>query len=227
MTPGTDERPQMSVEDFEELVRRAPETVRNRLEFYGGRLRLKHGPIDVEDFEELARVAPETVTLELINGKLEVKPVPDQLHGAIVMWLLRQCMQQRPELALYPEQGLRVPTYRNGRARADGALAPLDHFIDQEGEWASPEGVLMAVEVTSHDNDTDRRDRLEKGRAYAYVGIPVYLLIDRDNDTLVVHSAPQNGVYQNRRPYHYGSTVRLPSPVAITLETEKLKDYVT
>lgn len=225
MTPGTAERPQMSVEEFEELVRRAPETVRNKLEFYGGRLHVKHGPIDVEDFEELARVAPETVTLELINGKLGVKPVPDHLHGAIVMWLLRQCMQQRPELALYPEQGLKVPTYRKGRARPDGTLAPLDHFIVQDGEWASPEGVLMTVEVTSHDSDTDRRDRQEKGRAYSYVGIPVFLLVDRDNDTLVVHSLPQDGVYQKRRSYHYGSTVRLPSPVAITLETEKLKDY--
>ncbi|MEU5579507.1 Uma2 family endonuclease [Streptomyces huasconensis] len=224
MTPGTDERPQMSVEDFEELARRAPETV--SLEFLGGRVSVKHGPIDVEDFEELARVAPETITLELINGKLEVKPVPDGDHGEIIMWLLRQCMMQRPELALYPEQGLRIDTYRKGCIKPDGALAPVGYFAGQD-EWASPEGVLMTVEVTSGDRDTERRDRQEKPRAYAYAGIPVYLLIDRDNDTLVVHSAPQNGVYQNRRPYHYGSTVRLPSPVAITLETEKLKDYVT
>ncbi|WPO72976.1 MULTISPECIES: Uma2 family endonuclease [unclassified Streptomyces] len=224
MTPGTDERPQMSVEEFEELARRAPETV--SLEFLGGRVSVKHGPICVEDFEELARVAPETVTLELINGKLEVKPVPDGDHGEIIMWLLRQCMMQRPELALYPEQGLRIDTYRKGCIKPDGALAPVGYFAGQD-EWASPEGVLMTVEVTSGDRDTERRDRQEKPRAYAYAGIPVYLLIDRDNDTVVVHSAPQNGVYQNRRPYHYGSTVRLPSPVAITLETEKLKDYVT
>ncbi|MFP3992907.1 Uma2 family endonuclease, partial [Streptomyces sp. E11-3] len=148
MTPGTAERPQMPIEDFEELARRAPETV--TLEFLGGKLCLRDGPIDVGDFEELARKAPETVTLELINGKLEVKPVPDMPHGAIVMWLLRECMQHRPELALYPEQGLAVPTYRKGRARADAALAPLDHFIQQEGEWASPRGVLMVVEVTSY-----------------------------------------------------------------------------
>ncbi|MET9093127.1 hypothetical protein ABZX72_13640 [Streptomyces cyaneofuscatus] len=31
----------------------------------------------VQDFEALARVCPETVTLELINGKLEVKRVRD------------------------------------------------------------------------------------------------------------------------------------------------------
>lgn len=222
MTPGTDERPQMSVEEFEELARRAPETV--ILEFWDGRVHVKHGPISVDDFEELARVAPETVTLELINGKLEVKPVPDGDHGSIIMWVLRQCMIQRPELALHPEQGLRIDTYRKGCIKPDGALTAIDYFAGQD-EWASPDGVLMTVEVTSKDRDADRRDRQEKPHAYAYAGIPVYLLVDRDHDTVVVYSSPENGVYQNRRPYHYGSTVRIPAPVAITLETEKLKDY--
>ncbi|MCL7380234.1 Uma2 family endonuclease [Streptomyces sp. 35G-GA-8] len=181
--------------------------------------------MSVEDFEELARKAPETVLLEFINGKLEVKPLPDQLHGAIAMWLLRQCMQQRPELALYPEQGLKVETYRNGRARADGALAPLDHFVGQVGEWAGPDGVLMTVEVTSHDHDTDRRDRIEKRDGYAAADIPVYLLIDRDAEELVLYADPRKGKYQTRTTHPYGSTVKLPDPVGITLETEKLKDY--
>ncbi|MER8067482.1 Uma2 family endonuclease [Streptomyces sp. NPDC094034] len=181
--------------------------------------------MSVEDFEELARKAPETVLLEFINGKLEVKPVPDQLHGAIAMWLLRQCMQQRPELALHPAQGLLTETYRNGRARADGALAPLDHFVDQDGEWASPDGVLMTVEVTSHDHDTDRRDRTEKRDGYAAADIPVYLLIDRDAEEMVLYTDPRKGKYQTRTTRPYGATVKLPHPVSITLETEKLKDY--
>ncbi|GAB2812229.1 hypothetical protein GCM10027073_50500 [Streptomyces chlorus] len=74
MTRDTAERPQMSVEDFEELVRRAPREIRNRLEFLGGRLRIRHGPLDVDEFEELAEAAPETVRLEYINGKLKCSP---------------------------------------------------------------------------------------------------------------------------------------------------------
>ncbi|GAA3372738.1 Uma2 family endonuclease [Streptomyces sannanensis] len=223
MTPSPVDHAQMSVEEFEELARRAPETV--TLEFINGKLKVKYGPIQVEDFEELARKAPETVTLELINGKLKVKPVPDGDHGEIVMWLLRQCMQLRPELALYPEQGLVIPTYRAGRAKPDGALAPVDYFAGQ-GEWAHPTGVLMAVEVTSYDSDTDRRDRIEKGAGYAAAGIPVFLLVDRRDCTLHVHSEPENGTYQQQPSYKYGDTVPLPAPVDITLDTEKLKDYV-
>ena len=147
MTPSSAERSQMTVEEFEELARRAPENLRNKLEFLNGELCLKDGSVEVEDFEELAEAAPETVTLELIDGKLEVKPVPDGDHGEIVMWLLRQCMQQRPELGLYPEQGLLIDGYRAGRAKPDGALAPIGTFAGQ-GEWAAPDHVLMTAEVT-------------------------------------------------------------------------------
>ncbi|MFD3379950.1 MULTISPECIES: Uma2 family endonuclease [unclassified Streptomyces] len=222
MTFGT-RRPQMSMEDFEELASKAPENV--RLEFLDGRLYVKGDHIEVEDFEELARRAPEGVKLELIDGKLEVKPLPDNRHRAIVMWLIRLFLQLRPELALYPEQDLKIGTYRKGHASADGALAPLDHFIAQEDDWADPKGILMVVEVTSHDRDTNRRDRIDKVRGYAEAGIPIYLLIDRDNDTVVVYSGPKNGRYQQSPSYPYGTVVDLPAPVNITLETEKLKDY--
>jgi Uma2 family endonuclease len=178
----------------------------------------------VEDFEQLAHTAPETVTLELINGKLEVKPVPDGDHGEIIMWLLMQCMQQRPELALYPEQGLKTDRYRKGRARPDGALAPRGYFVGQ-GEWTDPDGVLMTVEVTSHDGDTNRRDRVEKCDGYAAAGIPVYLLVDRDECTVTVHAEPEGGKYRSRTTRPYGAVVELPEPVGITLETEKLKYY--
>ncbi|MFB7498139.1 Uma2 family endonuclease [Streptomyces sp. NPDC056161] len=224
MTPDTADRPQMSVEDFEELVRRAPRELRNRLEFLGGRLCIRHGPLDVEEFEELAAAAPETVRLEYINGKVEVKAVPDGNHGEIFMWLLRQCMQHRPELNLMPERGVKAEAYRKGRARTDGFLAPVGHFRSH-GEWSAPDGALMAVEITSHDRDTDQRDRIDKPIGYAAAEIPVYLLIDRDNNTIVVYSEPKVGRYQQTQSYPWGTTVELPAPVSITLDTEELKEY--
>lgn len=191
MTPSTDGRPQMSVEDFEEIERHAPETVR----------------------------------LEFINGRLGVKAMPDGNYGEILMWLLRQCMAHRPDLNLMPERGLKVEKYRKGRARTDAALAPRGYFKG-DGEWSpTGPGVLMAVEITSHDADTDRRDRVEKPVGYAEAGIPVYLLIDRDDGTLTVYSEPKDGTYQESPSYPYGTAVALPHPVGITLDTEELKDY--
>lgn len=178
----------------------------------------------VEEFEELARHAPESARLEFLHGKIGVKPMPDGNHGQIVAWLNKRCMQHRPELYLFPEQGLKVEAYRKGRARPDGALAPDEYFVGK-GEWSDPDGVLMAVEVTSHDRDADQRDRVEKPDGYAAAGIPVYLLVDRDLDSVTVYADPEGGVYRSVTTRAFGSVIELPDPVGITLETEKLKDF--
>ncbi|AOR37259.1 hypothetical protein BFF78_23410 [Streptomyces fodineus] len=190
----------------------------------GGRLCIRHGPLDVEEFEELAAAAPETVRLEYVNGKVVVKAMPDGSHTSIFMWLLRQCMQQRPDLDLAPERGVKAEAYRKGRAITDGFLAPVDHFRGH-GNWSDTDGALMAVEITSHDRDTDQRDRIDKPVGYAAAGIPVYLLIDRDSSTVSVYSEPKDGRYLQCSTRRWGATVELPPPVSITLDTEKLKDY--
>ncbi|MFI6346606.1 Uma2 family endonuclease [Streptomyces sp. NPDC050560] len=181
-----------------------------------------------EEFDELTRIlarSTEGIRLELIDGKIRSRVVPDGDHARIIQWLLRLCIQHRPELFLHPEQGLKVQTYRSGRARPDAVLAGSEAFVGQ-GEWAAPEGALMAVEVTSYDADTDERDRVQKPRAYAETGIPVYLLIDRDTCEVTVHSEPDGVRYESVRRVPFGKPVDLPEPVGITLDTERLKEWV-
>ncbi|MBE4767975.1 MULTISPECIES: Uma2 family endonuclease [Streptomyces] len=185
----------------------------------------EHRPqMSVEEFEELERHAPEMVRLEFIRGKVQVKPVTDGNHDHIVAWLQRLCMQHRPELWLYGDRGMKVEEYRKGRARPDGLLAPFG-FPMGHGDWSDTEGVLMVVEVTSHDSDTHQRDRVEKPDGYAAAGIPVYLLIDRDDCSVVVFNQPEGGRYRHEEKFAFGATVKLPDPVNISLDTEHLKEY--
>lgn len=181
-----------------------------------------------EEFETVARTAArevEGLRFEFINGKLGVKAAPDGDHGTIIVWLSRICMQSRPELWFYGEQGIKIQRYRNGRARPDGVLV-LTASLAGHGEWAEPDPVLMVVEVTSYDTDTDARDRHEKPRGYAETGIPVYLLIDRDTCEVTVHSEPDGSRYENVRTVPFGKDLELPEPVGITLPTEPLKEWV-
>ncbi|MEU1706138.1 Uma2 family endonuclease [Streptomyces sp. NPDC005706] len=185
--------------------------------------------LSVDMFERISEFAEredDTVRFEFIDGRIGLRKVTNGNHGAITMWLIRQCMRARPELDLNPLQGLKVESYRKGRARPDGVLAPVDHFVGQ-GDWAEPRGVLMTVEITSYDSDTHSRDRVEKPCAYAEVGIPVYLLIDRDNESIVVHSDPdpEDG-YRDIHVVKFGGRVALPAPVGIELDTEELKQYL-
>jgi Uma2 family endonuclease len=181
-----------------------------------------------EEFEAAARALTrevEGLRAEFIHGKMGVKPVPDGDHERIIQWLTRICMQHRPELWLSTGQGLRIETYRKGHARPDGTLAGSEAFVGA-GEWADPEPVLMALEITSYDTDTDRRDRVEKPRAYAETGIPVYLLIDRDTCEIKVHSEPDGVRYEHVLTVPFGKVVTLPDPIGITLDTEPLKGWV-
>ncbi|MEU6373453.1 Uma2 family endonuclease [Streptomyces sp. NPDC046909] len=186
--------------------------------------------LSVDVFDRIAEFAAredETVSFEFIGGRIGVKKVTNGSHGEIAMWLVFQCKLARPDLTLYTtNQGLRVEAYRNGRARPDALLAPVGYFNGQ-GDWARPEGVLMAVEITSYDSDTHNRDRVEKPRAYAEAGIPVYLLIDRDNLSILVHSDPdlEDG-YRDIHVVKLGGQVALPDPVGIDLDTEELKQFV-
>ncbi|KUM75827.1 Uma2 family endonuclease [Streptomyces griseorubiginosus] len=180
--------------------------------------------MSVEEFEQLERHAPETVWLEFIKGKVQVKPVPDGNHSEIYMWLLERCMQLRPDLRLHPERGLKTEACRRGRARADGVLVPKGS-LKGRGEWSEADGVLMAVEITSHDSDTNRRDRVGKPDGYAAAGIPVYLLIDRDERAVVVFNQPEDGRYRHEEKLPFGATVELPEPVSITLDTGPLKEF--
>ncbi|MDJ0461945.1 Uma2 family endonuclease [Streptomyces sp. H27-C3] len=181
-----------------------------------------------DEFEELARHAirtNEALWLEFVDGKMGIKAVPDGDHGRIIEWLSRLCIQADTNWWLYPDQGLRAEMYRKGNARPGGSLAPSGTFVGQ-GEWASADGVLMVVEVTSGDADTDQRDRVEKPRAYAESGLPVYLLIDRDACEVKVHSQPDGVRYELVSTVPFGKSVVLPDPVGIELDTEPLKDWV-
>jgi Uma2 family endonuclease len=186
--------------------------------------------MSVEDFERIAEFAAketdDAVRFEFINGRIGVKKVADGDHNTIVLWLARRCMRVRPDLDLYQNQGLKVERYRVGRARPDAALTPEEHFAGH-GEWADPKGVLLVVEVTSYDSDTDQRDRHEKPVAYGDAGIPLYLLIDRDACTVKLYSDPAPGVgYRDSRKVPFGDKLLLPEPIGIELDTDDLKKYV-
>ncbi|MFC4124109.1 Uma2 family endonuclease [Nocardia rhizosphaerae] len=182
-----------------------------------------------EEFEELARVAgrvSEGVRLEYIEGKLGAKAVPDGDHVCVLTWLMRVLFGLRPDLWMCQEQGLKIDSYRTGRARPDATITQSGGFAGQP-EWADPGSALMVVEVTSHDQDTDRRDRQEKPRAYARTGIPIYLLIDREKGRVVVRSNPVDGEYERILIQPFGTEVGIPEPVGITLDTEPLKAWVS
>jgi Uma2 family endonuclease len=180
--------------------------------------------INVDEFETIARAAgseAEGIRLELIDGRLSAKTSTDGTHGWLVNWLMAHMLSLQRDLMLHQGCGLRIGAHRGDRAQPDGMLAPMNAFIGT-GEWAPPEPVLMTLEVTSRDADTNRRSRNDMPRIYARTGIPIYLLIDRDSSDVVVHTEPDTTRYRVVHRYAFGYPVELPQPVGTTLDTTPL-----
>ncbi|MER6128763.1 Uma2 family endonuclease [Streptomyces sp. NPDC001795] len=95
-------------------------------------------------------------------------------------------------------------------------MAPKGTFRGKEA-WHDPSGALLVAEVTS--TSTADRDRDKKIHGYARAGIPVYLLIDREEGAVAVYSDPSGDDYARGAKHKLGPTVPLPSPLGFDLDT--------
>ena len=159
---------------------------------------------------------PEGFKAELIEGEIVVTPPPDGDHETVIGRIVRQVYRRGPEgLDFAGGKGLIVPT---GHVIPDGTFTARDAMLGRE-PWSKPEGVLMVLEVTS---SRPQKDREQKRRGYAAAEIPLYLLVDRQRDQLVLHSAPLGGDYTVVDATDLGAPLTLPEPFGFDLDTSEL-----
>ena len=170
-------------------------------------------------FELFSATAPRGWRVELIEGEICVTPPANGEHEEIVSEVANQVVERRQDRSLrnYTGIGLNVPgASETGHVVPDLVIAPKGSFDDQE-EWHEPSGVVLVAEVTS--TSTADRDREKKILGYARAGIPVYLLIDREEGEVVVYSEPSGDGYAKGPKRKLGLTVPLPAPLGFELDT--------
>nr|WP_318212950.1 Uma2 family endonuclease [Streptomyces sp. SJL17-1] len=170
-----------------------------------------------ETFELFSAVAPKGWRVELIEGEIYVVPPANGEHEEIVSELNGQVRDHDKGVGRYTGVGLVLPgATETVRVIPDLVIAPKGSFDDQQ-EWHAPDPVLLVAEVTS--TSTAGRDRVQKIRAYARAGIPLYLLIDREAGEAVVCSEPSGDDYSHKSIHKLGTQVPLPAPLGFTLDT--------
>lgn len=180
-------------------------------------------PADVllEGFHALK--TPEGFRAELIEGDIIVTPPPDGPHEGIIFSVVRQVVRQSAtDLEFSGNKGLLLDR---------GGLCPSNHlipdgvFVQADAFWGAPswmsrENVVMVVEVTSSKPDNDRKT---KRYCYARGGIPLFLLIDRDERTVTLFSEPGGAGdlidYRQDIRVPFGKSIDLPAPFSFMLET--------
>lgn len=169
----------------------------------------------------LALDTPEGFRAELIEGEIVVTPPPDGDHEDYIGLIVDQVARRaRTRMQFSGNKGLKL---RSGggcpknHAIPDGTFAPLDLRLFRDADpWMPCEGIALVVEVTSTKPQADRE---AKRRCYARGGIPLYLLIDRDESSVTLFSDPEDADYRQHLTIPYGKPLPLPEPFAFDLET--------
>lgn len=181
---------------------------------------LRMGGVSVEQaFELFSAAAPEGWRVELIEGEICVTPPANGEHEEIVSEVNHQVGRKVRDDSLrnFTGIGLTVPgSSATGHVVPDLVIAPKGSFGDQE-EWHEPSPILLVAEVTS--DSTAAHDREKKIRGYARAGIPVYLLIDREEWQVTVYSEPSGDEYAKGAQHKMGLAVPLPAPLGFDLDT--------
>ncbi|MEU8560751.1 Uma2 family endonuclease [Streptomyces cyaneofuscatus] len=169
----------------------------------------------------LALDTPEGFRAELIEGEIVVTPPPDGDHEDYINVVLKQVLRKsRTDMDFSGNKGLKLPSgggCPKNHAIPDGTFTATGRRLFRGADpWMPCEGVALVVEVTSTKPQADRE---AKRRCYARGGIPLYLLIDRDESSVTLFSDPEDADYRQHLTIPYGKPLPLPEPFAFDLET--------
>jgi Uma2 family endonuclease len=169
----------------------------------------------------LALETPEGFKAELIEGEIVVSPAPDGDHQDAIDVIVHQVFGRSKE----PMQH----SGNSGPLVQAGGPCPKNHLISDiifaprerrllrgAPSWMQPDGVATVVEVTSLRPSIDRK---LKRHCYARAGIPLHLIVDRDEAKVVLHSFPKGDDYAKDVSVALGESLSLPEPFGFALET--------
>lgn len=175
--------------------------------------------------------------VEVIGGEIVVSPGPTVGHNGIVQDIADSMVETRITDPAFPWRCVQT-TDLNLSGIRDGYVPDLivaDVKILMEARRAEAPHLFahqvgLVVEVTSRWNAADdrqptlRRSSATKWNGYAQVGIPYYLLIDRDpgRAQAILYSSPDqsSGGYAHIHSWEFGEVIRLPEPFGFEISTD-------
>lgn len=115
--------------------------------------------------------------VELVNGCIEVLPMPTWLHGEIALWFAEQLKSWNQTAKLGGVIVAPVPL-----KLTSGIIREPDVFLVERAPGAPrpdyPTSAVVVMEVVSAGNEARKRDFVDKRNDYANAGIPEYWIID-------------------------------------------------
>lgn len=128
--------------------------------------------------------------VELNDGCLELLPMPNYLHQAIVGMIFQvlQKFATDHQLGRASVAPLPVRLWSGQYREPDIVFLKPDRIkkLRDERFRGQPDGADLVMEVVSPGDENRRRDLVEKREIYARAGIPEYWIVDPENRTITV-----------------------------------------
>lgn len=174
------------------------------------------------DFEALCRTlltmeVPDGYRAEIIRGSIVVSPWSQGFYLPIMRSIRTQLEPHAPKghivdvapfLFAFPEQE---------RAYGPDVYAADERAFQGRGRYVDGEALSLAVELTSTSTrDADWEDKVP---AYGKHGVPVYLLLDMQEESATVFWAPSEKGYTSHTTVPFGKTLHVPAPFDCELDT--------
>lgn len=130
---------------------------------------------------------------ELVDGFLEVLPMPTLAHQLIVHWICEVFKQ----FALTHKLGIVASAPLRVRMKAGNIREPDVVFMRTENRHRAGndifDGADLVLEVVSDDSKSRQRDYDKKLIEYAAAGIPEYWIVDPQENKITVLTLPAEG----------------------------------
>ncbi|MDA2814097.1 Uma2 family endonuclease [Nocardiopsis sp. RSe5-2] len=175
--------------------------------------------------DQVLEALPKGFKVEVLDGVFIASPRPTLRRTGVRERIFSQLLHQlQPPMIPLQRTAVGLPD-SDDYAIPDAVVLDLDLEDTDADDWlATPEEVYFAMDVVPRSDMAGHV--LDRAVVYPALGIPLYLIADPGDASLILHSAPTDGVYTSVNRLHFGDTVKLPSPLeGIVIETGDLMTY--
>ncbi len=168
----------------ERITRPKGRQTRTRLSLDPAHIASRQGEWTEEEYLELED-NDEHRMIELVDGVIEVLPMPSMLHQRIAIYILRliDAFVREHRLGEVLFAPLPVWLWEKHLREPDIVFLRSHHVIDP---LKPPVGADLVMEIVSPDRRSVQRDTKDKRRAYAKAKIPEYWIVDPQKKTTTV-----------------------------------------
>jgi len=138
---------------------------------------------------------------ELVDGRLEILPMPNLKHQRILRWLLAAIESAAPEGSVTLFAPLPTRLFHGTIREPDLLYIAPENVPGPEVEY--PSHLDLALEIVSRGAEARQRDYEDKRTDYGRAGIAEYWIVDPQENQVTV-LVLQNGAYQEHGVFRIG-----------------------